>query len=94
VIPCQFFSDLLQGKTGLCRMRTESVAVALTAGRETDFGRQRLGCQNRRYRDLKPAAETARQVFEARKRPQIAGYSSETEKGRFALECVVVLRGL
>ncbi len=39
-------------QTGLCRMRTESLAVALTARRETDFGRQRLVCQNRRYRHL------------------------------------------
>jgi hypothetical protein len=39
-------------QTGLCRMRTESLAVALTARRETDFGRQRLGCQNKRYRHL------------------------------------------
>jgi hypothetical protein len=33
-------------------------------------------------------------VFERRKRPQIGGYSSETGKRRFALDCVVVPRGL
>jgi hypothetical protein len=39
-------------QTGLCRMRTASLAVALTTRRETDFARQRMGCQNRRYRHL------------------------------------------
>src|ERR1700704_5822709 len=37
-----------------------------------------------------PAAETAGPAFEPRKRPQIAGYSSETGKHRFASDCVVV----
>src|SRR5258708_6004159 len=36
-----------------------------------------------------PAAETARPVFEPRKRPQIAGYLSESGKRRFASDCVV-----
>jgi hypothetical protein len=34
-------------QTGLCRMRTESLAVAFTAHRETDFGRQRRKAPNR-----------------------------------------------
>src|SRR5207302_138501 len=37
-----------------------------------------------------PAAETARPHLNPRKRPQIAGYSSETGKHRFASDCVVV----
>ena len=40
------------------------------------------------------AAETARPVFEPRKRLQIAGYLSETGKRRFASNCVVGLEGL
>ena len=40
------------------------------------------------------ASETARPVFEPRKRPQIAGYSSETGKRRFESDCVVGLEGL
>ena len=69
-------------QTGLCRMRTESLAVALTARRETDFGRQRLGCQNRRYRDLslqqRPHARylnrgNARKLGAVRQRPGNVG---------------------
>jgi hypothetical protein len=37
----------------------------------------------------RPAAETARPVFEPGKRPYFAGYSSETRKRRFASDCVV-----
>src|SRR5436309_14772455 len=36
-----------------------------------------------------PAAETARPHLNLRKRPQIAGYLSETGKRRFASDCVV-----
>ena len=36
----------------------------------------------------------ARPIFEPRKRPQIAGYSPETERRRFGRDCVVDLRGL
>src|SRR5256885_1896355 len=39
-------------------------------------------------------AETARPVFQPRKRPQIAGYCSETGKRRFAVDCVVGPGGL
>ena len=41
-----------------------------------------------------PAAETARPHLNLRKRPQIAGYLSETGKRRFASDCVVGLEGL
>jgi hypothetical protein len=34
-------------QTGLCRMRTESLAAAFTVHRETDFGRQRRKAPNR-----------------------------------------------
>ena len=77
-------------QTGLCRMRTESLAVALTARRETDFGRQRLGCQNRRYLHLsvreRPQARylnrgNARKLRAIRQRPGNAGFASN---------CVVV----
>jgi hypothetical protein len=33
-------------QTGLCRMRTESLAAAFSAHRETDFGRQRRKAPN------------------------------------------------
>ncbi len=69
-------------QTGLCRMRTESLAVTLTARGETDFGRQRLGCQNRHYRHLnlrqRPQARylnrgNARKSWAIRQRPGSAG---------------------
>src|SRR6266446_5215959 len=46
--------------------------------------------QNRRYRDLIRRQRPHVPHLNPRKRPQIAGYSSETGKHRFASDCVVV----
>jgi hypothetical protein len=52
-------------QTGLCRMRTESLAAAFTVHRETDFGRERRKAPNRpravfiRRRDRTPGISTA-----------------------------------
>src|SRR6266446_1628093 len=48
------------------------------------------GRQNRRYRDLSRQQRPHVPHLNSRKRPQIAGYSSETGKHRFASVCVVV----
>jgi hypothetical protein len=47
------------------------------------------GSQNRRYRDLSWRERPHVPHLNPRKRPQIAGYSSETGKHRFASDCVV-----
>jgi hypothetical protein len=53
-------------------MRTESLAVALIAHRETDFGRQRLGAKIHAIAP-QPSSETARAVFEPAKMPANCG---------------------
>jgi hypothetical protein len=75
-------------QTGLCRMRTESLAAAFTVHRETDFGRERRKAPNRpravfiRRRDRTPGISTA-------ETPANCGLWSETGKRRFAVDCVV-----
>ena len=48
------------------------------------------GSQNPRYRDLCRRQRLHVAHLDPRKSPQIAGYSSETRKRRFASDCVVV----
>jgi hypothetical protein len=48
------------------------------------------GSQNRRYRGLGRQQRPHLPHLNPRKCPQRAGYSAETRKRRFALECVVV----
>ena len=80
-------------RTGLCRMRTESLAAPCPRS-----GKRISGARDERPQTTSArssfAAETARPVFEPRKRPQIGGYSSETRKRRFAPDCVVGPEGL
>ena len=52
------------------------------------------GSQNLRYRDLCRRLRPHVPHLNPRKCPQIAGYSSETGKRRFASDCVVGLEGL
>ncbi len=60
------------------------------SGARNGFGEPRDWVPKSALSRPQPAAETARPVFEPPKRPQIAGYSSETRKRRFVSECVVV----
>ena len=66
----------------------------LEAGARNGFGEPRDREPKSTLSRPQPAAETARPVFEPRKCPQIAGYSSETGKRRFASDCVVGPGGL
>ena len=63
-------------QTGLCRMRTESLAVALTARPGNGFRAPETGVPKSALSPPRRAAETARPLFEPRKHPHIAGYSS------------------
>jgi hypothetical protein len=64
--------------------------MRIRAGARNGFGQPRDREPKSTLSRPRPAAETAHPSIEPRKRPQIAGYSSETEKRRFVLECVVV----
>jgi hypothetical protein len=68
--------------------------VQLRPGARNGFGEPRDWEPKSTLSRPQPAAETARPAFEPPKCPQIAGYSSETRKRRFAVDCVVDLRGL
>src|SRR3982074_594542 len=67
---------------------------ATPAGARNGFGEPRDREPKSTLFRLRPAAETARPVFEPRKRPYFAGYSSETRKRRFVSDCGVGPGGL
>src|SRR6266536_644628 len=78
---------------GVSRLeRTESLAGAFTAHRETDFGRQR-GPQSASGRSSFPA-ETANGPLHPPQTAENRGYSAETGNSGLAQDCVVGLAGL
>src|SRR2546425_12272190 len=83
-------SGLANTRCSVCRFDPGGLHVQ-PDGARNGFGEPRDWVPKSALSRPQPAAETARPVFEPPKRPQIAGYSSETRKRRFVLECVVGL---
>jgi hypothetical protein len=67
-----------------------SSRATLASAPGTGLESPETGRQNRRYRDLDRRKRPHVSHLNPRKCPQSAGYSSETEKRRFASDCVVV----
>jgi hypothetical protein len=66
-----------------------NLAVQLSPAPGTGLQSPETGSQNRRYHDLSWRQRPHVPHLNPRKCPQIAGYSSETGKYRFASDCVV-----
>ena len=81
-------------RCSVCRCDAGGLHVQLQPAPGTGLQSPETGSQNRRYRDLSWRQRPHVPHLNPRKCPQIAGYSSETGKRRFALDCVVGLRGL
>jgi hypothetical protein len=77
----------------VCRFDPGGLHVQLSLAPGTGLQSPETGSQNRRYRDLSRQQRPHVPHLNPRKCPQIAGYSSETGKHRFASDCVVGPRG-
>jgi hypothetical protein len=81
-------------RCSVCRFDAGGLHVQLSPAPGRGLQSPETGSQNRRYRDLSWRQRPHMPHLNPPKCPQIAGYSSETGKHRFASDCVVVPRGL
>src|SRR5258706_464241 len=77
-------------RCSVCRFDPGGRYVQLRPALGTGLRSPETGSQNRHYRDLSWRQRPHVPHLNPRKCPQIAGYSSETRKHRFASDCVVV----
>src|SRR5437660_10683057 len=78
-------------RCSVCRCDAGGLHVQLQPAPGTGLESPETGSQNRRYRDLSWRQRPHVPHLNPRKCLQIAGYSSETWKHRFASDCVVVV---